>query len=101
MSVEKRISVEKKIVRKAIRALKSAGTPVVNVFDGEELVPVSTEAEILDAVFSVDESRMITADGDWVYVVLGNDYDCLSDYTLDLEEALNPVYDWIDKHDGE
>jgi hypothetical protein len=34
-----------------------------------------------------------------VFLVGGNEYDMISDYTIDLEAALKPVFAWIEKND--
>ena len=82
-------------VRKVYAALKAAGTPVTEVFDGEEYVPVASRDEALEAVFAVDQAWLRTASGSWVFVVLGNGWDALSDYTTDLEDALSPVNEYL------
>lgn len=87
--------IEAKITRKVVRALKAAGKPVVMVFDGEEEVPVGTETEVMDIVFNLDWARLYTEDGSWVFLVAGNEWDMLSDYTTNLEPIIDPVTDWI------
>jgi len=86
--------VEAQIVRKVIKALTDAGTPVVQVFDGEETEKVKTTQDILDIVFNLDEAWLETESG-WVRLTMGNEWDTICDYTLNLEEALKPVNDWI------
>ena len=55
------------------------------VLDGGERVRCSTEREILEAIFSVEESKIVFKKGNfghWVLIVLGNDgYDAIADYT--------------------
>ena len=87
---------EAAIVRKIVRTLKAAGTPVVQVHDGEEFITVKGEEETLEAVFAVDMARLYTADGRWVLIILGNGWDALSDYSVSLEDILTPVQDWIE-----
>ncbi len=94
------LPIEARIVRKIVSTLKAAGTPVTKVWDGEEYVPVRTRDAVLDAVFAVDIARLYTADGSWVLIVLGNEWDALADYTLSLEGALVPVHDWIDRNES-
>ena len=91
--------VEATITRKVIRALKAAGKPVTHVFDGGEMVEVRTEQDILTEVFNLDDSYLYTADGSWVRLTGGNEYDMVCDYTTDLEEALKPVDEWIEKNE--
>ena len=87
--------VEAKITRKVIRALKAAGKPVSHVFDGGEMVAVRTEQDVLTQVFNLDDSYLYTEDGSWVRLIGGNEWDMICDYTLDLEEILEPVSIWI------
>lgn len=94
----KRRPIEARIVRKVVRALKAAGTPVVKTWDGFEWVEVRTEREVLETVFNLDEVRLYTADDGWVYLVMGQDWDTLCDWTMDLDEALMPVNDYIMKY---
>ena len=90
--------VEATLVRKIVRALKAAGTPVVKGYDGEEFEKLTTEKSVLDFAFNLDEFRLYTADGAWVFVVMGQGAEGLTDYSLDLEDALEPLSDWIDKN---
>lgn len=87
--------VEAKITRKVVRALKAAGKPVTRVFDGYEMVSVQTERDVMEQVFNLDEARLYTADGSWVFLVMGNEWDLICDYTTDIEDVLKPVNDWI------
>ncbi len=89
---------EATIVRKAVRALKAAGVPVVAVWDTVERVEVKTEEDILKEVFNLDEAFLVTQSGAWVRLTMGNEYDIITDYTTDLEAALQPALEWIDKH---
>lgn len=89
--------IEAKIVRKVVRALKAAGTPVVKTWDGVETTKVSTEKDIMTEAFNLDEVWLYTADGSWVRLTMGNEWDLITDYTLSLEEVIEPVSEWIDK----
>jgi len=92
--------IEAKIVRKVVKALNKAHDPITSIWDGEEHTPV--EAGNLDAinmvVFNLDEAFAETASGGWVRFVFGNQWDLICDYTLNLEDALAPVNEWIDRH---
>lgn len=88
---------EATLVRKIVRALKAAGDPIVKIYDGEEFVKVKTEQDVLNEAFNLDGLRLHTASGSWVYLVMGQGVEALADYTIDLEEALEPVSVWIDK----
>lgn len=88
MNIEKRQEIERKIVRNLIRTAKEAGFTCVKVYDGEETVKVATEKEAMDAVFSVDESRIYfkhpdDAKAHCAVIVLGNDgWDCVADASM-------------------
>lgn len=75
---------ERRLVRFLIRTMKKHGWIACTVHDGEERVKCSSEKEVMDAVFSVDESAIRFEKGGVkhsVYIVLGNDgYDAISDY---------------------
>jgi hypothetical protein len=107
MDVQKRIEIERRVVRKLVRVAKAAGWEVPAVNDGEELVRCQTEADVLDAVFSVDESSIRfrkEIDGKAVtcsaYIVLGNDgWDAICDHSTHPAfeaDVTEPVLAWID-----
>jgi hypothetical protein len=86
---------ERKIIRKLWKAFKDAGDPIVAVWDGEEETKVSTLEEVNRCAFNLDQFHLYTKSDGWVFIVMGNEWDALSDYTLDLEEAIKPVEDYI------
>ena len=95
MSVQARIEVERKIVRRAVLDAISAGyTLNVDYGDGDVLSkPTSERKEIMDAMMQGDDDRLFYhKDGKhvgWAWFVYGNDgYDVLSDYTVNLETVL-------------
>lgn len=88
---------EATMLRKIIRSLKAAGTPIVSVWDGGESHPVRTERDIFEWVFNLDECHLYTESGSWVFFVMGNEWDCLVDHTVDLEDALKPVQDFWER----
>ena len=90
---------EAKIVRRIIRALKKAGTPVVTIWDGEETTSVRTEREAMATVFNLDWAALLTETGSYVLVHIGNAWECITDYTLDLEAALAETEAWIAAND--
>lgn len=89
---------EFRILKKIYKTLAKAGNPVTHVDDGEATTKVENLAEFLEVVFSVDLSKTWTQSGAWFYIVLGNGWDALSDYTIDLEDDLRPVTIFIDKN---
>lgn len=92
--------VETKIVRKVIRALKAAGTPVVAIWDTEEISYATLERDLMELVFNLDEAWLVTEDGGWVRITLGDEWYAITDYTLDLEAALAGVEAWITKNEN-
>lgn len=94
--------IELRIVNKVIKALNEAKNPIVSVFDGVDDTPVTpgNKKEIHRLVFNLDEAYLKTASGGWVFIVMGNDWDCLSDYTISLESIIKPVNDYIQKWNG-
>lgn len=106
MNVEKRMEIERRVVRHLIRSMKAAGWRVAAVDDGD-VTKVNTEEEAMDAVFAVDEARIgfmkETESGTVLrtaYIVLGNDgWDCICDHSCsnagiaedDFEKVMDEV----------
>ena len=108
MNVEKRMKIERRIVRHLIRSMKAAGWGAYLVNDGEEQQRVSTEKEAMEAVFAVDEAHIFFRKAinhfkfisRCAYIVLGNDgWDCICDHSVsnpsidadDFEKIMNEV----------
>lgn len=86
--VRARRMMELRVVWGLIRHLDAAGFNAVQVDNGEELIDTDTDEQVMEHVFSVDESRVYFRDGNnqrrMVYIVLGNDgWDAISDYSDD------------------
>lgn len=102
MKIEERIKTEKRLVRHLIRVMKLAGWEVAFVDDGGENVKCVNESEVLEAVFSVDESKIVFEKDKirhYAYIVLGNDgYDAIADYTYrendDFEKTMETVMEY-------
>lgn len=114
MNVEKRMEIERRVVRHLIRSMKAAGWRVFEVDDGD-VTKVSTENEAMEALFAVDEAHIFflkeTRAGTLrrtAYIVLGNDgWDCICDHSRSnagiaeddfekvMEEVVNPYCDKI------
>lgn len=96
---------EKRICRKAVRALLDAGYDV-GVNDGEEtVIERSTNTrKIYAAMYSTDEDYLLAVDRTsgkaigWVRLIYGNVADVISDYTTNLENVLKPVNDYAEKY---
>jgi hypothetical protein len=108
---------ERKIVRKMIAALLGAGyrlsVSLERGFDLDEMLLGSRDpAAILKAAFSGDDCHVFVHEKDsplltgnrevpyqsprliakgWVFLVVGNGADIISDYTTNLEEAIQPA----------
>jgi hypothetical protein len=90
-------------IRQVIRALRAAGYTLVEVFDGEDNVPVKNETEAVEAITAVDDAHLFvrTPDGEynpWVRFVMGNEpEEVVCDYVLTLSHVLDPLTErWIE-----
>jgi hypothetical protein len=95
--VRARVAVERRIVKRTVKDLLEAGY-TLSVFDGEEeSAMTSTDYKLLhDALLNTDQDFLnVWVNGKrfgWVRFVYGNDgYDVISDYTVNLEDALKGV----------
>lgn len=107
-----RIKVEQMIVVKAVDALLAAGYALV-VDDsqiGDEsqyrpAQPTTNRAEILAQMMETDDDALrVLKDRyeGWVHFIYGNDgYDVISDYTMSLDNVLEPVHKYADILAGE
>lgn len=100
MNVEQRQEIERKIVRHLIRTMKAHGWAAIAVDNGgDEWEPTRLESEVMDHVFSVDESWIkfraeVAGVGrvHTVYIVLGNDgYDCICDHSSSEKDDFGKV----------
>ncbi len=92
--------IEAKILKRIVKAFKEAGNPIVKIDDREEVTEVTDLRSIQEVVFNLDECWLIPQNGGWIRFILGNEWDAVSDYTLNygLEETMSPVEAWIEKH---
>jgi hypothetical protein len=51
--------------------------------------------DVVHLAYNLDEFHLYTKSGAWVYFIMGQDYDAIADYTMSIEDALQPVNDWI------
>jgi hypothetical protein len=98
-SVKRRVAVEQKIARYAVKHLIEAGF-ALSVFDGEEVtVKRSTDVvAICNAMATTDEDYLwVHRAGEkqrcgWLFFVYGNDgYDVISDYTTNLDPQMESI----------
>ena len=92
--------VEARLIRKIRKALEAAGTPVVKVWDSEEWVEVTTLRDLYEQAFNLDELYLYTESGSWVRLIMGEGYDLICDHTIDLDDALAPVFKYIEKFEA-
>jgi hypothetical protein len=109
-SVEARIAIEKKVVRFLCREARRQGWEINYVNDGGERVKCKGEVDVIDAVFSVDESWVRFKKpgpegvvlGGAVYIVLGNDgWDAIADSSMSEEwdKVMDPVWKYCEALD--
>lgn len=96
----KNLPIEAKVIRKLIRTLKDAGTPIVSVRDEDSRIKVDGEHDILNLVFQFDMVIVHTQGGGWVLLVFGNAWDVVSDYSVNLGPTLKPLYEWTEKNES-
>ena len=86
MDNKQRIALEKRIVRYALTSAEDAGWKVHSVDDGGALVKVNSIEDAINTVFSVDTSTVKFRNAELksaaLFIVLGNGYDVLTDYTF-------------------
>lgn len=105
MQVEARIAIERKVVRHLIRTAKKHGYSLLRVWDGENYVRTRTEGEALEAVFSVDESRIMFRHPEedsshCAVIVLGNSgWDAIADASVGerWDKVIDEAQDYADK----
>lgn len=92
--------IEATLIRKVYKALKKAGTPVVKGYDREEWVEFTSQDEVLDFAFNLDEFFLYTEDGAMVWIIMGQGAEGLTDYSVSLEEAFEAygLPEWIDRN---
>jgi hypothetical protein len=95
------MNTERMICGKVIEALLKAGF-AVGLNDGvDTTVKATTDgSEVLAAIQTTEEDYILAyKDGKqvgWAWFVWGNGEEALTDYTVNLEEVLKPVFDWIE-----
>jgi hypothetical protein len=96
----RRIALEKRIVRKLVKALLADGYEVAVDNGGEDLEVDYTKnfTTIVKGLFACDEERLYArkdGKGAGVLLVYGNDgWDVICDYNCRLESIIGPIIDW-------
>ena len=107
MNIETRKRIERAIVDKIIRSALEAGywVSVWNGGDEPEIAKATDHRQIIDAMFATDEETLVlhTPGGKragMIYLVYGNDgYDVIADYSVALEEFLQPALELADQYE--
>lgn len=102
--IKKRMSIERRVVRKLIRVAKAHGYALTKIYDGEVMEKISTETEALEVVFSVDDCTMYfkhpeQTKGHCAVIVLGNDgWDAIADCSMGegWDDVIKEVFDYCD-----
>ena len=91
--------IEATLVRKVYKALKKAGTPIVSGYDYEEKVSLTSQQDVLNFAFNLDEFYLYTSEGAMVRMSMGQGAEGLVDYSMSLEKAFDDygLNEWIDK----
>lgn len=101
----RRINIERDIVTRTVSALLKAGCSL-STDANPEMGPRTKRADVLAELMEVDDEHLMVfntpqpehdyVDVGWVRFVYGNDgADVISDYTVNLEGVLQPVFDYI------
>lgn len=85
ITLETRMNLERRMIRRLIRTAKAHGFALVRIWDGECNERPRTEREAMEVVFSVDDCKMVfkhpeQSSAHCAVIVLGNDgWDCIAD----------------------
>lgn len=105
MNSETRQKVERMVVSHLIQTAAQHGYAVTKVYDGEEFEKCTTEAQAMDVVFSVDDSRIYfkhpdQEKGHCAVIVLGNDgWDAIADHSTGdkWDDVMTEVDEYVDR----
>lgn len=93
---------ESKIIRKTAKALISEGYSI-RVHDGTEFATDKTTkiTEVMAECFATDTTSFIVYDAmntraGWIQFIHGNGGDVIHDYTMNLDDIMQPVIDYCD-----
>jgi hypothetical protein len=111
MNVEKRIELERKIVRHLIRTMKKNDWRLYGVDNGDGVRFVNGEKEAMEAVFAVDESSIHffcnledSSNRHSVLIILGNGIDCIADHSYsesdNFVKLMDEVSEWTETLDN-
>jgi hypothetical protein len=99
----KRIALEVKYIRVALRELRADGWMPYKTNDGMETIKTPTNDAVLETVFSVDVSNVAVRNSvgtvSWFQVVLGNGIDCIPDSGTLIAPSLERAYDIFETYE--
>lgn len=100
--------IEKQITRKALEALSADGYEFWISYErgydqeDQERWTADVDTAMKDVGACDEEHVMIRKSGEegkassWIWLILGNGEDLITDYTTDLESSLAKVFDWME-----
>jgi len=109
-SLARRQQVERSITRLAIRAIIRQGFDLDSVSNGEDHVNVDTVPQAMEHAFACDDAHIFFRPRggprgenlSWFWIVLGNEgWTVISDYTTDLDPAIDSLDPAIAKYEAE
>jgi len=106
-SIERRQMVERSIVRATIKAAIAKGFALVAASNGEDYVKTTSIRRAMEVAFECDEAHVYFRKpgsdwNSWIFVVLGNEgWTVISDYTVDLEDAVKATEPLVEKYEAE
>lgn len=107
---ERRQECERQIVRATIEAALARGYTLHSVANGEDDERVASTDEAMKYAFECDEAHIFFTRPNaaentpisWLFIVLGNEgWTVISDYTVDLDDAVNDTEELVTKWEEE
>lgn len=83
---------ERRIVWNMFAYLLAAGWHVAKIDTGDERIAVRSTKAAMEVIFNYDDVRVFVQDShgaqNWIVLVLGNDIDVISDYSIALDHLM-------------
>lgn len=102
LAVRARARIEVRVVRNLLQCLENSGFEICEEEDGKK----HSMDDMMTLLFNLDEANIVVLSGlgqvllrhGWIKLVFGNDgYDVISDYSINLEEYIQPTLDLAEK----